>query len=140
MKQHVLYRHYDSKDVLLYVGISNSFFERLCGHRNHSHWFERIAYIKLSHFENQKAVLDAEKRAIKSEKPLFNAQHSEILKIKPNPVYTIKKISEKSGINRRTLYRMIENGKFPIKPIKGTKPRLWNSVYVDEWIATRNQG
>lgn len=35
---------------------------------------------------------------------------------------------------KRTLYRMIEDGRFPVEPVKGTHPRLWNIEYVNRWM------
>lgn len=41
------------------------------------------------------------------------------------------------GISRRTLYDMISDGRFPVKPIKGTKPRRWNIDAIDVWRAKK---
>lgn len=35
--------------------------------------------------------------------------------------------------NRRTLYRMIKDKRFPVEPIKGTKPRRWSPEAVEAW-------
>lgn len=37
------------------------------------------------------------------------------------------------GVHKRTLYRMIDDGRFPVAPIAGTKPPRWNIEYVDAW-------
>lgn len=42
------------------------------------------------------------------------------------------------GVKKRTLYRMIKDGRFPVQPIKGTAPRLWNVDDVDEWRANND--
>lgn len=42
----------------------------------------------------------------------------------------------------RTLYDMIDDGRFNVKPIEGMKPRRWNIEDVDAWrkpIATADQ-
>lgn len=46
---------------------------------------------------------------------------------------TLTKLAEHTGIKKRTLYNMIRDGRFPVDPIKGTQPRLWNVDAVDEW-------
>lgn len=46
---------------------------------------------------------------------------------------TLQKLSNYLGIPRRTLYRMIAEGRFEVAPIKGTHPRLWNKEDVDKW-------
>lgn len=37
------------------------------------------------------------------------------------------------GFNKRTLYKMINDGRFPVAPIKGLSPRRWNVEDVDAW-------
>lgn len=67
-----LYRHYDSKDRLLYVGITGHKGLRFGQHSQGSDWWERVAYIKLEHFIYPEDAITAEQRAIMNEKPLFN--------------------------------------------------------------------
>ena len=40
-------------------------------------------------------------------------------------------------MSKRTLYQMIRDGRFPVEPIKGTKPKLWLVSDVYDWY--RNQ-
>lgn len=35
--------------------------------------------------------------------------------------------------SRKTLYNMIQDGRFPVAPIKGSNPRRWNVEDVDKW-------
>jgi predicted DNA-binding transcriptional regulator AlpA len=37
------------------------------------------------------------------------------------------------GVPVRTLYDMIADGRFPVEPIPGTKPRRWNFENVELW-------
>lgn len=37
------------------------------------------------------------------------------------------------GVDIRTIYRMIDDGRFPVKPIKGFQTRRWNIEDVDAW-------
>lgn len=37
------------------------------------------------------------------------------------------------GVTRGTLYAMIADGRFPVKPIPNTKPRLWTPEKVEKW-------
>lgn len=39
-----------------------------------------------------------------------------------------------TGIKKRTLYNMIAEKRFPVQPLKGTNPRLWNKEAVDSWL------
>lgn len=38
------------------------------------------------------------------------------------------------GVSVRTLENMIKDGRFPVKPIKGLKPRRWYILHVKEWM------
>lgn len=76
-----LYRAYDSDGSLLYVGISNAPLLRLKSHQSSlrqstrvSKWFPRMDFYTLQPFSTREAVLEAEKMAILSEKPLYNVE------------------------------------------------------------------
>ena len=38
------------------------------------------------------------------------------------------------GVGRKTLYTMIQDGRFPVQPIKGLEPKRWSVEKVNEWI------
>jgi len=58
---------------------------------------------------------------------------SKILRIKDVALYL--------GVPVRTLYDMLRDGRFPVKPIPHTKPRRWNVEHIDVWLnANRVQG
>jgi excinuclease UvrABC nuclease subunit len=80
-----LYRHYNVSAELLYVGVSVSTMKRLAQHQ-HSPWVHDITRIEIQYFENRQDALNAEKRAIKTEKPLFNKRH------KPRPLSVVEEI------------------------------------------------
>ncbi len=44
-----------------------------------------------------------------------------------------KQVAHSLGVSLMTLRRMIADGRFPVKPIKGTKPRRWNPQAVEAW-------
>jgi hypothetical protein len=67
-----LYRHYNDKNELLYVGISLSALYRLLQHRKSSSWYNAIRTITIEHFKDRQAAEDAEKQAIILEKPKYN--------------------------------------------------------------------
>jgi predicted DNA-binding transcriptional regulator AlpA len=39
--------------------------------------------------------------------------------------------------NKRTLYRKVKAGDFPVDPIPGTKPRKWLTAAIDAWLEGR---
>lgn len=38
------------------------------------------------------------------------------------------------GVSRRNLYDQIRDGRFPVQPIQGTKPRRWSIAALDQWM------
>jgi hypothetical protein len=73
---HYLYRHFDEKGLLLYIGISFNPVSRLERHRKLSAWFHNIARIEVQRFETLEESEKAERSAIKAEFPLFNIRHA----------------------------------------------------------------
>lgn len=67
-----LYRFYDSKGQLLYVGISQSWVERLRQHHRNSEWFDQVASASFEHFSSRDEVEKAEKKAIQTEGAIYN--------------------------------------------------------------------
>ena len=67
-----LYRHYDKRGDLLYVGISINVFSRLGSHLRKSHWSRSIRTMTIDHYDTRKAVREAERTAIRKEKPKHN--------------------------------------------------------------------
>ena len=74
MKRTYLYRHFDGKGNLLYVGISVNAFVRLSQHKG-SGWFNSIANVTLEAFPSRDAAIKAEQAAILKEKPQHNIRH-----------------------------------------------------------------
>ena len=52
----------------------------------------------------------------------------------PAKTLTLTEVAGHIGVTRQTLYNMIENKTFPVKPIKGTRPRRWNIDAIDRWL------
>lgn len=71
-KRTALYRHFDASGRLLYIGISLNAVSRLAQHRITSPWFEDIARIELEWHETRTAAHDAERAAIRDERPIHN--------------------------------------------------------------------
>lgn len=71
-----LYRHFAADGSLLYVGISLSWPTRTKAHVRGSRWFEQVAKVEIERFPTRTEALDAEREAIKREKPEFNVVHN----------------------------------------------------------------
>lgn len=50
---------------------------------------------------------------------------------------TLTALAKYIDIEKRTLYRMIKDGRFPVDPIRGTAPRLWNVDDIDAWAGEK---
>lgn len=72
-KRFWLYRLFDRRHRLLYVGITANPNGRLRAHRKR--FGELLDHWTLEEYDDQSAVLEAETRAIDLESPAFNAQH-----------------------------------------------------------------
>ncbi len=46
----------------------------------------------------------------------------------------ITQLSKHTGIPKRTLYRMVKDGRFPVAPVKGLHPHRWYVDDVDKWL------
>jgi predicted GIY-YIG superfamily endonuclease len=67
-----LYRHFDKKDKLLYVGISLSAIHRLTQHKNSSDWTKEAVRMETEWFDSKSDALTAEREAIVKENPCHN--------------------------------------------------------------------
>ena len=72
MSKQVLYRFYDLDGKLLYVGISNKWYQRFHDHEKKSGWFSKAAYTIFQWYEDRESVEAAELVAIRTENPEFN--------------------------------------------------------------------
>lgn len=71
-KSHSLYRLYDKRGKLLYIGISLDAAARLSNHRLERGWWQQVASVRLEQHRTRDAVLAAEKAAIRAERPRYN--------------------------------------------------------------------
>ncbi len=73
---HALYRFYGAGGTLLYIGITNSIPVRLKAHNKDKQWWLGVTNITIEHYPDRRAVLEAERRAIATEHPLYNGTHN----------------------------------------------------------------
>lgn len=67
-----VYKHFDDRDVLLYVGVTNSPGTRGGGHAENTDWFEHIARTTYTRFERRTPAEIEEARLIREERPVHN--------------------------------------------------------------------
>jgi predicted GIY-YIG superfamily endonuclease len=71
-KPTTVYRLFDAKDVLLYVGVSVDVDQRWRVHRSSSPWWRLVARKSVVEYPDRDLALAAEAAAIQTEKPLYN--------------------------------------------------------------------
>lgn len=71
-----LYRLFDDKHHLLYVGISASAIARLSQHISEKPWASEIAHVSVEHYETRAEAAEAEREAIRLERPRHNVVHN----------------------------------------------------------------
>lgn len=68
----VLYRHFDADGLLLYVGITNNPTRRLAEHKCRAIWRNEIDRVDVKWIGDRADALEAEAKAIREERPIFN--------------------------------------------------------------------
>lgn len=91
---HALYRMFDERDRLLYVGITGDAGQRF-GDHSVKRWFVQVKRIDLEWLPHLAAARVAERRAISSERPRYN-------KAGLQPPRKVSVIPQKRGRKRRT--------------------------------------
>lgn len=69
-----VYRFYDADRQPLYIGVTTGSALRWYGHRRESTWWPLAEYVAVSLYRTYKAAEEAERAAIRAERPMFNRQ------------------------------------------------------------------
>jgi predicted GIY-YIG superfamily endonuclease len=133
-----MYRHFAADGALLYVGISCKPITRLKQHEHDSGWASEIVRVEIERFETRQAALDAERAAIKKEKPKHNVVHARgqerctLIKLKFNRRdYTFSSSVELARFLRSRAFD-VQRGEmsqeqcvFLLRWVKRNQPALW---------------
>lgn len=71
----VVYRTYDARGRLLYVGFSNNVAQRMENHRSMSWWFSIAQQVVIEPHDDIASARSAEAAAIRTEAPVGNTSH-----------------------------------------------------------------
>lgn len=71
-EEFILYRWWDNRGRLLYVGKSTSLFRRISDHRRGSAFFAEAEVMTIQRLESAQGLADAERQAIRAENPVYN--------------------------------------------------------------------
>lgn len=157
-----LYRFFDSKEKLIYVGIAKDALRRLNQHSKGKDWFSAVATVRIERFESRIAALRAEELAIQREKPMANILKSTELSYgddptsivippkrqePPKPQVNVHKIISYNDLQtnhgitytRRHLYTLEDNRKFPRRVSLGENRIGWLEVEIKNWIEKRTE-
>jgi hypothetical protein len=74
---YALYRYFDTRSRLLYVGISGDLANRDRSHISRSRWMQLVASSTVERLKTLEDVQAAERKAIETERPLFNRLHND---------------------------------------------------------------
>lgn len=137
-----LYRHFDADGELLYVGVSLNAVARLAQHRDSSQWFNQIRSVVIERHPTREAAIEAEKAAIKCEKPKHNIIHNGqdldsdawftedrralVRMVSYKPLYTSGEVSMYTGLSSQQIRKFIQRGQLACVHI-GAK------TYVTGW-------
>lgn len=47
---------------------------------------------------------------------------------------TLTQLAQHIGWSKRTIYNQLNDKRFPVEPLRGTKPRRWSVEAVDLWL------
>lgn len=98
-----LYRHFDSRGALLYVGITSDVVARGKQHAAASAWIESVSRTEAEWHQDRASALQAEAKAIATERPLFNVSQSTNDGAEHAAVAArIKSLRVKEGLNQAT--------------------------------------
>ena len=70
--RHMVYKCLDTKDELLYVGVTSNIKSRMKQHRNNSFWFKDTNKIIAKIYDTRKEADLAEARIIRKNNPIYN--------------------------------------------------------------------
>lgn len=71
-----VYRYFDKRGLLLYVGITRRGISRNSEHNTSKSWWQYVVRQEVDHYETRKAAHNIEKELIRQYRPPFNVQHN----------------------------------------------------------------
>ena len=71
-----VYRYYDKRGLLLYVGITRRGTARNSEHNASKSWWQHVVRQEVSHYSTRRAAHNMEKELIRQYRPPFNVQHN----------------------------------------------------------------
>lgn len=156
MKETALYRFFDADGKLLYIGISDNYPLRLMHHGKDKPWWGEVKKFAAELLPTRQEAEEAEKVAIRSERPKYNKTHSRVKhtemggpgepeidpatgKVVPKyPGYLYwNEVVARVGVDEWTLNMAIMKGDFPgasmLKMYMAKSEAVWTLSSVEEW-------
>lgn len=90
-----LYRLYDGQDRLLYVGVTiRSLGERFTAHASSKPWWGEVVGVHLEWFSHNAAALEAERAAIRTERPTHNIRSASLTASSVSPAARLHEVAQ----------------------------------------------
>lgn len=71
-----VYRYFDRRRRLLYVGITDAPLARIHAHGSRAEWWSLVATATFVHYATRAEAVEAERAAIRDELPIYNRAHA----------------------------------------------------------------
>lgn len=125
----MVYRLYDAKGSLLYVGVTNDYKTRMRSHAEKS-WWPEVRASRVVHYDTRQLAIEAEARAIREEHPIHNRAGvagrtrrdiAPVPSVSVSGWLTIPEAAEYLKVSTKTIRRMIARAEIEARRIG---PRL----------------
>jgi predicted GIY-YIG superfamily endonuclease len=132
MSNQTLYRFFDDKGRLLYVGITDTWYQRFHEHERKSGWFSKVAYSTFEYYETRQAVQEAELLAIRTENPEFNKLHNPAYETTMDHFAKLKSWTHTDLIPDQLHLELVREMKKHLWQIKAGKQSKWVAMaFID---------
>lgn len=109
-----LYRFWDADGTLLYIGITLKPSSRWKHHAKNKPWWHEVAVITVEAFPNREAVEEAEREAIRIQRPKYNVVHNG----GPGPFPAVHDMDSDTASIAADFFRAKANLKDPLGPLR----------------------
>ncbi len=129
---HALYRFYATDGALLYVGITADPGARWRKHAHDKPWWQEVANITVELHPSRRAVLEAERASIITEKPRYNVVHNRGTSAEPRAVAQLDRLAPFQVGDWVALG--LTDGRCPVGEIAAYDD-TWVSLRLKDWLS-----
>lgn len=119
---YILYRYYDERDILIYIGISGGFISRQRTHMTKSRWMPLAVRSTIQRCDTVGELEEAERVAIATERPIFNVQHNDTPEARERLRAYLEDIGRPDLLVTPRAERQVQASRAPESPLSGPAP------------------